>query len=203
MTKTPLLAAAALLLTTPAVAQTAPAPAGTSASPVQAPAPVDPARLAAARALVDTIFPPATREQMMRGMVAAMENNVKGSLLNNADLKAAMDHDPRVHKMVDSYLEKQTARSNDMIIAALPGMTSAMAKAYARRFDVGQMGKIQAFFSTPTGQQYMQVSMSIMSDPDVAAWTRDLMAKETQQSIDDIKEMAAQVAALQTDGNSQ
>jgi len=200
MTKTPLLAAAALLLATPAIAQTAPAPATVQAATST---PVDPARLAAAQALVNTLFPPAVREQMMRGMLVPIGANVRESLISDYHVSAAATRDPRAQKIIDNYVEGQLANVQREFIATIPQMTSAFARAFARRLDISQMEKAQAFFSSQAGRQYRQVATTIMSDPDVVAWQRDMLDKVARQSMRDIKTLSAELTALSAKSSSQ
>lgn len=176
----------------PATAQrvVAPAPASTAT------AALDPARLAAARALVDVLMPPDTREAMVRGMLTPMLANLQQGITQNAAFTATMDRDPRVRSLFDAFMATQTATTLDEMRAGLPGMAAAMGNAYARRFDVAQLRTIQAFFVTPTGVAYRQESMSIMSDPDVAAWQRTMMTKAMTRVQADVGNFAKQVAAL-------
>jgi hypothetical protein len=76
-------------------------------------------------------------------------------------------------------------------------MVPAMAAAYARRFDVAQLREIRRFFETPVGRAYVRGSATIMSDPDVAAWQRGLMASSMSGVQEDVAAFAKQVAALE------
>jgi hypothetical protein len=175
----------------PVLAQVAPAAPATAGA-------VDPARLAAARALIDVLMPPATREQMMQGMMTPMLANLRRGMEENPQFAASIGRDPRVKTMFDQFMTRQEARTTQLMRAALPGMVPAMAAAYARRFDVAQLQEIRAFFETPTGRTYMQASFTIMSDLDVAAWQRQLMAQSMGHVQEDVAAFAKQVAALET-----
>jgi hypothetical protein len=166
-------------------------------APVEAPAAApDPARVAAARALVDVMMPPATREQMLRDMMAPMLANLRRGISQNPQFVAALDSDPRLRALFDGFMAKQEQRTTAMMQDSLPGMLPAMANAYARRFDLAQLKEIRAFFETPTGRAYMQGSVTIMSDPDVAAWQRQLMSQAMAHVQEDVAEFTRQVAAL-------
>ena len=179
--------AAALALAVPSVtfAQAAPSAA------------VDPARLAVARDLIDVLMPPATREQMVQGMIAPMLANLQKGMTQNPDFARAMQADPRIKGMFDTFVGQQLERTTTSMRAALPGMTDAMGRAYARRFDIAQMRDIKAFFVTPTGRLYMQQSYTIMSDPDVAAWQQTMMRNSMGRVQSDVAEFAKQIAALE------
>lgn len=71
----------------------------------------------------------------------------------------------------------------------MPELIEAMSRAYARRFTSSQMNEMHAFFSTPTGQRYVTEAMGIMSDPDVAEWQRNSMAKSMEKLPEELKKL--------------
>lgn len=158
---------------------------------------VDPARLAAARALIDVLMPPATRDQMIVGMMTPMLANMRQAFTNSPEFAAALGADPRVKALFDQFMARQEARTTELIRQALPGMFPAMANAYARRFDLQQLRDIRAFFETPSGRSYMQASFTIMSDPDVAAWQRQMMTQSMSHVQDDVTAFVQQITALE------
>jgi len=179
----------ALLL---AVAPTA-VSAQTAAAPV---ATVDPARLVAARRVVDTVFPAAQREAMMSAMVASMGQSTLAAIQQQPDVARLMTAEPRSRPVFERFLQQQQTKTTALIQANIPGMVDAMARAYARRFTAAQLADMQTFFETPTGQAYVTQSMTIMSDPDVAAW----QAKVTGASIatigTDVQQFVRELMAL-------
>lgn len=190
------LAAAALALTAASVfAQTAPAPAAPAVAPPSAA--IDPARIAAARELIDLLMPPASRAQMVEGMMTPMLVNMRRGMAQNPEFAAAMNGDPRVKTLFDAFMQRQQERTMTLLRASLPGMSDAMTRAYARRFDVTQMREIKAFFMTPTGRIYMQQAATIMADPDIGAWQRTMMTDSVSKVHDDVADFAKQVAALE------
>lgn len=190
------LAAAALALNAPSVfAQTAAAPARPSIAPPAAA--IDPARIAAARELIDLLMPPASRAQMVEGMMTPMLINMRRGMTQNPDFAAAMNSNPRVKALFDAFMERQQQRTMTLLRASLPGMSDAMTRAYARRFDVAQMHEIKAFFMTPTGRIYMQQAATIMADPDVGVWQQTMMTNAMGNVQADVAEFAKQVDALE------
>ena len=183
-----LAAALALALVPLAATAQTPAPSATDAA-------VDPVRLAAATRLLNALFPPASRAQMMDGMLTPMMANLRQGMTQNPQFAAEMAKDPKVKAAFDRFMEAQLRRNLDMVRASLPGMFDAIARAYARRFDVAQMGELERFFRTPTGQAYMQASMTVMADPDVAAFQRkmmvDAMSRVQADTADFVKDVAA------------
>jgi hypothetical protein len=178
--------ALAFALATPAFAQAAPAPAP---APVEAP---DPARIVAARALIDVVMPPEARDGMIDAMLKPMMTNVQQAVLNNPMFGKEISADPKLRAVFDGFLARRTEATLAQLRAGLPGMFAAMERAYARRFTIQQMADAQAFFATPSGRAYMREGMTIMSDPDVMAWQRTLM----QDSMGDMK---GEIARLMTE----
>ncbi|WP_375398147.1 DUF2059 domain-containing protein [uncultured Sphingomonas sp.] len=159
---------------------------------------VDPARLAAARELIDVLIPPATREQMIVGMMKPMLANIRQGFTNNPQFAATLGTDPRVKTLFDQFMAQQETRTTELMHRALPGMFPAMANAYARRFDLQQLRDIRAFFETPSGRAYMQASFTIMSDPDIAAWQRQMMTQSMGHVQEDVAGFVQQVTALES-----
>jgi hypothetical protein len=183
-----------LILTLAAAEPVQPSAQRAALVPAQA---VDPARLTAARALLDRLMPPATREQMIEGMMTPMLANIQQGMTENPQFAAAVGSDPRVKALFDEFMRKQTARTTATLRTSLPGMADAMTNAYARRFDVAQLGELRRFFETPTGGAYIRESMTIMADPDIGRWQRDMMSRSMSDIQGDAAEFARQVAALQ------
>jgi hypothetical protein len=140
----------------------------------------DATRLAAATQVVERILPPAERnalaEQMIRPMIASMSN----AMFASPNLAKAMKENPRLEPAMRRMLTNETERAIVNLREGLPLLADAMALAYARRFDAGQLSEIQAFFDTPTGARYIRESMTMMSDPDVAAAQQKMMAKSME-----------------------
>jgi hypothetical protein len=180
---------AALLLPMPVAAQVAaPAPV-----PVSAP---DPSRVVVARRLMDQIMPPATRDQMMRSMMGAMSQNMVGALRQNAQLRTSLEKLPGAQAVFDRFLQRQMEVGTQDLVANLPTMLDAMAKAYARRFTLVQLKEMGVFFATPTGQAYLMQAPTIMSDPDVGVWMNQLMTRSMQRLPEQMAKLKADIEAL-------
>ncbi|MDQ2762805.1 MAG: DUF2059 domain-containing protein [Pseudomonadota bacterium] len=180
---------AALLLPMPVAAQVAaPAPV-----PVSAP---DPSRVVVARRLMDQIMPPATRDQMMRSMMGAMSQNMVGALRQNAQLRTSLEKLPGAQAVFDRFLQRQMEIGTQDLVANLPTMLDAMAKAYARRFTLVQLKEMGVFFATPTGQAYLMQAPTIMSDPDVGVWMNQLLTRSMQRLPEQMAKLKADIEAL-------
>lgn len=176
----------AILLGSPAGAQQ---PA--SSAVVEAPA-AD--RIAAAKKLMDVLMPAQRREAMVTQMMAATMQNMIAGMRNSTQFNAMFEGNAEVQPVLERFFAHQQEATTQRLRTSFPGMMDAMTRAYARRFTVPQMGEMQAFFETPTGQIYMDQAATIMSDPDVAAWQRQVMA----DSMDDLpKQMETLVAEME------
>ncbi|MBW4329987.1 DUF2059 domain-containing protein [Stakelama sp. CBK3Z-3] len=169
-----------------------------------APSDVKPERLAAAKALIDELMPPDRRDAMMESMLRPLMANIQKGMLDNPEIAGQLKTVPQARSIIEEFLRNQTESTMTLIRQNMPGMIDAMAHAYARRFDTKQLGELQRFFATPTGRAYVEQSMQIMGDPDVAAWQRDLMQQSMKKTQKDAQELADKLAAAAQDkGNSQ
>jgi hypothetical protein len=171
-----------------------PAPAATASS-VQA---LDPARLAAAKAMIDVIMPPDVREAMVEGMVRPMMANIQQAVLSNPKLEAQLGAGTKARAIFDRFIARQNEQILGKLRAGMPGMFDATTHAYARRFTIEQMRDVSVFFSTPSGRAYMQQSMTIMADPDIQAWQRMLMQNSLSDLDSELATFAAEIEAALT-----
>ncbi len=198
----------ALALATPAFAQQTPLvadkrPLVANTAPLDAGkvVPIDPARLASARTLLDVVMPPAKREGMIDAIMKGMMANLSQSMLNSPQMKAAYEADPRAGEIFQRFFQRQQANSLATLKTNFPGMMEAMAHAYARRFTITQMGEMRTFFETPTGQVYINQAATIVNDPDVARWQRDLMTSAMGKIPAEVDAMMAEIRALPPRGS--
>ena len=188
LTRTFLLAVALVAVPWLARAQDSAPPAGPLATVAT---PVDPARLAAARQTVDYIFPLGTYGRIMGKtmdtMMGPMMDGVGAMPLSSlagmggmtsadtaklgkttlADMMTILD--PAYRKRMEISTHVMTTEMAKVMSEIEPGMRDALSHAYARRFDLSQLGELNRFFGTPTGRIYASESMTIMADPDIIA----------------------------------
>ena len=141
-------------------------------------------------------MPPARRDPMIAGMMAALRSNMAQSMRASPGLAEMFDKDPRVQPIFDRFVARQQAEVSALIRDNLPDMMTAMAHAYARRFTVQQMDEVARFFATPTGTLYMDQGATIMSDPDVGAWQRKMMSAQMTKMPQQIRTLTAEILAL-------
>lgn len=151
------------------------ASAGAQTAPVTAAAP-DPARLAAAQALIDRIMPADQRDSMIEQMVRPMMENFRGAVFSGPKFETARAQNPKLAATIEAFMKDEFEHSIVTMKAAMPAMFNAIARAYARRFTLDQLQAIDAFFQTPAGHAYVTQAPLVMTDPDFLAVQRSMMA---------------------------
>lgn len=162
---------------------------------VEAPAPD---RVAAAEKLMEVMMPASQREAMMGQLVSAAMTNVIAGFEQRFGAEGQLK-DPEVRAVFDRFIARQQQLTLEQISGQLPGLFDAMARAYARRFTVEQLGEIEAFFSTPTGQAYTVQSMNVMADPDIAAWQSQSIAASLDRLPAELERLRKDLEALRAD----
>ncbi len=192
-------AAAAIIGAVPATAN-----AQTIVSQTVAPAPTqpayaepEPARLEAARELLEILMPAGEREATIIAMIEPMMANLEAGILQSLESEANFANTPGAQSLFLEFMAAQRAREVELATANLPGMMEAMARAYARRFSRRDMRDIGEFFGSDAGRAYLSQSNTIMADPDVAAWQRQTMAQSMQQLQTDLPNFMARLSQLQ------
>lgn len=183
-----ILAVAVLAVTVPSVAaQTAPA---------AAPAP-DPARLAAAQALMQRILPADKRDAMIEQMVRPMFENMRGAIFSGPKFESAKAKNPELAATVETFMTDEFEHSIGLMKATMPAMLNAMARAYARRFTLEQLEAIDTFFQTPAGRAYVELAPTVMADPDFLAVQRSMMTDTMAGMQQRMTRLAAAIEAGQ------
>lgn len=135
------------------------------------------ARLQASRTVVELVLPPAQRNEIADAMIKPMMANMQQALLAAPQFAEIKRTNPRFEAAVGAMLADEQQRAIVNTREAMPLLASAMERAYARRFSTAELAEIAAFLRTPTGSRYLRESMTMMSDPDIAAAQRAMMAK--------------------------
>lgn len=182
--------AAALLLAVAApgagMAQTAPA--------VQTP---EPARLAAAKALIAKTMPPERIDSMIDQMMRPMMENLRNAMEQSPQMQAVFASNAKAKAMMDAFVRDEFQHSVALTKESMPMMLDAMERAYARRFTVAQLNDVSAFFDTPSGKLYAEQASTVMTDPDVLAAQRAVMEKSIRSTMERAQAMVAKLAAEQ------
>lgn len=171
----------------------------------------DPARVTAARPVVDKLFPVGTYRRMMGGTMSKMMDSMVGGVMKmpiaqiariggvSTDKLTGMSEASleEVSTIIDPHFRERTKLGMDAMMGSMtdlmdgfePNVRNALTRAYARKFDVRQLGEINAFFATPTGNRFASDYMSMMMDPDIMNEMQALMP-ELMKKIPDMAEKA-------------
>ncbi|WP_404482627.1 DUF2059 domain-containing protein [Novosphingobium sp. BL-52-GroH] len=192
----PVLAAACAAL----IVAHAPARAAEPAATTATTAPVDAARLAAARQTVDYVFPAGTYARLMNGTMDQVMDTVMDSTmrlplkdlagiagvdtekLGSASLAEIMEiYDPAYKERMRISTRTMMNEMMGLMTQFEPDIRDGLAGAYASRFDARQLGELNSFFATPTGKAYAADSYLIMMSPEVMTRMQAFMPKMMQQ----------------------
>ena len=155
----------------------------------------DPERLAAAERVVNRIWPLGTLRRVTESTVDSTVAMVAGVGEGMATTEwAATDdskearrarHEERTGRPLSGTTEGDGAgvmRSSEDVAAEMrrmnevmlpiferiePPIRMALARIYARRYSLAELGELDAFFATPTGARYAADSMTLMNDPEM------------------------------------
>ncbi len=177
-----------------------PAMAAEPDSAAQAEAPVDPARLVAARQTVDYVFPAGTYARIMNATMDKIMDSVMDSVgkmpikdlagmsgvdtskLSSASLADIMAiYDPHYKERMTLTTQTMMGEMTTMMTEFEPEIRDGLTHAYAAKFDVKQLGELNTFFATPTGSEYAADSYMIMMSPEVMDKMQAFMPKMMKQ----------------------
>lgn len=172
------------LCATPALADQTPPP--TAAAVEDA---VDPARLAAAKPVIDKLWPLGTYRRMMDGTMSKLMDSMMESVMGMkaSDMVGAVDKSGKAAAAVgdqsmgalaekaDPHFRERTRITMDAMMSGMipimekiePSVRTNLAKIYARRFSAAQLADMSAFFATPSGKAYAEQSMLVFMDPEM------------------------------------
>lgn len=181
--------------------------------PVANQAPVDPARLAAARTTVDYVWPLGTYARMMNGTMDKMMDAILDSTmqlpikdlagiggvdtakLGSGSLAQIMEiYDPAYKERLRLTTRTMMAEMTTMMTQFEPEIRDGLSQAYAMRFDAKQLADLNTFFATPTGKAYAADSYMIMMSPEVMTKMQTLMPRIMEQMpaiVDKVKTSTA------------
>ncbi|MCL6249854.1 DUF2059 domain-containing protein [Altererythrobacter sp. KTW20L] len=174
------------------------------------------ARLPAAEALVNAIIPPGSLQDVMGSMfdtfltplASTIEPDAAAVLAERLDLAgveldltpeqaetAATLLDPAWRTRKQREAESLPAMTGRMMGAMEPAMRTAMAELYAIHFTDAELVDISAFFATPSGASYARKSLTMTSDPRLAA----TIMQQMPAMFEAMAAMEAEMVALTAD----
>lgn len=200
--------ALSLLIASPAAAQTPPPPAAT----------IEPGRLALATTVVDKVFPVGTYKRLMGGTMDRLIAGIvdaAGTMpirqlaalggLSEAQARELPDTSlAQITAIYDPDYRERTRLTMRVMMDAMSGVMTrfeprvrvALARAYARRFDVAQLTDLDTFFRTPTGALYAHESMAIYMDPELLEEMQSLTPELLDAMPAILKQAEAATASL-------
>lgn len=182
----------------------------------------DPARMAAARVTVDTMFPSGAYGKAMTSFLDKMIDN--GLNMSEADFAAlapaAKAKKGKPAKPPSTIPFRQDLAAKDpnfdaklaavrafmgttmvkLGAAAEPKLRDGMARSLARKFDPVQIAEINAFLATPTGRAYGQEMVGLWFEPDVmrgAMATMPEMMRLLPDMMKDFSTLESQMKSLE------
>ena len=191
-----------------------------AAQPASAPATpsLDPAGLAAARALALKLVPPGTYQRMMANSLKPMMGGMFDQALDmparqllasfglpaESTAKLSGGTIRQIMSVIDPAFEQRmkltTATMFDgmgeLFATIEPDMREGMAEAYAGHFDAAQLAQINAFFATPTGSAFAGQQMTIMTDPAIMKRMQAMFPLIMKQMPVMMKKVEAATASL-------
>jgi hypothetical protein len=160
-----------------AASLTVPAPAAAAAQPAPAARTDDPAKAAEAHAIVEIMYPPPSRQEMMEKMLAGMMAPLHQNMGFLNQIK-----DPGLKDLFKGFFDGLLDQQRLLMSRHLPAMMDAMAAAYSHMFTLAELKDIHAFAESPTGRIYFSRMPNILSDPVVQKVSGEMMA-DAQQSM--------------------
>jgi len=175
--------------TTPAPATT-PAPPTTPAAAATSASPADlAARRTEAKAIIEVMFPPASREATIQRTIDELNNSMLQSLpmpnVQDAGLKAIFDR----------FILSMRAETVLVAQQNFPRTLAATEGAYTRAFTLAELKDIHAFARTPSGQKYVSRNPTLMLDPEVRAANTAALAEGRTRSRVIMEAFKAEVLA--------
>lgn len=182
------LAGLALLALTPGIVH---AQAAAPTDSAEAAAAIDPARLAAARPVVEKLWPLGTYRRMMDGAITGMMQQMMDKMfdmpasdfakIGGASEAAAAATDGKslgeLAGSADPHFRERTRIATDVMFREMiplveklePGIRDSLTRVYARKYSAEQLADLDRFFSTPTGQAFAGDFMLTFVDPELTS----------------------------------
>jgi Uncharacterized protein conserved in bacteria (DUF2059) len=180
--------------------------------------PIEPAQLALAQGTAAKLLPDGAYGKMMDQMLGqflkpmlALDGGMSAMQIAS---KTGVDYDvadkltEEQRNEVVALLDPDRQARNDGMMKVLKPMLMDMgkllegpmregiARAYARKFSAAQLGEINAFFATPSGQAYAAESFAIQADPEVLSATFQALPVMMTKFMGSGPDLEAQMKAL-------
>ena len=100
----------------------------------------------------------------MHQFMAGFNGQLQAGLMQKVDVA-----DPKLQAILDKFAASVPDRAMPVVSKHLPAIKQAMACAYTHKFSIEELRSINQFALSPAGKHYFGASMSMMTDPAVAA----------------------------------
>jgi hypothetical protein len=147
------------------------------------------AELAEAHAIIEIMFPPATRQKMFDDMLSSLMAQMRQGLLADSPT------DPGVNAILSKFLDKSIDAQKQLLQRHTPAIMAAMAVAYINEFSLAELTDVHAFAMTPSGRRYLTRSLAMVSDPAVAKVNAVMIADSQKLAVAMRDELKAEIAA--------
>lgn len=199
---------------------TAPMPAfaQTPAAPSAVVEPIDESRLAAAKPVVDRLWPLGTYRRMMDGTMSKLIDSMMDSMMGMraADLvgpvdksggaaktmgnrsmgEIASESDPHFRERMKIMMDTMMGEMLPIMERLEPQIRENMSTIYARKFSVSQLGDMATFFATPTGKIFAEQSMLVFMEPEMIQGMQAFMPELMKAMPGMMKKVEAATAHL-------
>ena len=128
--------------------------------------------LVEARAIMNAMFPPETREESMLEIMESMGRQVADGMM-----QGPVFQEPGIKAIMDEFIAELPVVMRPMVAEYLPQMIESTAIAYTREFTLEELQDISAFAATPSGKRYFGNVQSLLNDPAVAEANQAFFAK--------------------------
>ena len=128
--------------------------------------------LVEARAIMNAMFPPETREESMLEIMESMGRQVADGMM-----QGPVFQEPGIKAIMDEFIAELPVVMRPMVAEYLPQMIESTAIAYTREFTLEELQDISAFAATPSGKRYFGNVQSLLNDPAVAETNQAFFAK--------------------------
>lgn len=142
----------------------------------------DPAKVAAARRVLDLLWPadyfkgPVPLQTVVDGLLAMRVAEFGVSLPPQARVspdatvgEALVAQDPNLMEVVRAFTRFAGEEMGRALVAIEPPLKRYYSEAYARYFNLDELGQLGSFYASPAGQQLAAASFELLRDPELIA----------------------------------
>lgn len=153
------------------------------------------AQLAAARRFIDAAIPPAERAHFFDEIVDATIVPLMGRMLQTTQIRTALQAHPALRPILGQFAGHQRELALADMHAHLPQLIEAQVIAYARLFSVDELDRLAGFFAQPLGRKYLQQTLLLSTQPELAAWQQGMIARVQARAPAEVQQLMTNIQA--------